>query len=104
MKRDVLSEKTAKIDITFIMLQKIILSYKRATIIIFEREPEPWSRVHPMTHHTAKLINQFDDALFKYLNVYTYASTSKQKFPFVSEAKEGYLSTPPLSYSCMNIS
>ena len=35
--------------------------------------------------------------------VYNYTRTSKQKFPFVSEAKKGYLSTPTTSYSCMNI-
>jgi hypothetical protein len=36
--------------------------------------------------------------------VYNFTSTSKQKIPFVSKAKEGYLSTPPLLYSYMNIS
>ena len=42
-------------------------------------------------------------ALFKYILVYKYSCTSKQKFPFMSEAKEGYLSTPMMSYSCMDI-
>ena len=40
---------------------------------------------------------------FKYIFVYHFTSTSIQKYPFVLEAKEGYLSNPPSSYSCMNI-
>ena len=43
-------------------------------------------------------------ALLKFKIVHIYTGTSKQKLPFVLEAKEGFLSTPPMSYSCMNIS
>ena len=62
------------------------------------------SRVHSMTPHTAETIDMLLRALLKYIIVYTAKSTPKQKFPFVLEAKEGYLSTPPTSCSCMHIS
>ena len=48
--------------------------------------------------HTAERIDMFANTIFNFMSVYIYTSTSKQKFPFVSEAKEGYLSTPPMLY------
>jgi hypothetical protein len=54
--------------------------------------------------HTPERIDMFDATPFKFINVNFYTSKSKQKFLFVLEAKEGYLSTPPMLYSCMNIS
>ena len=63
-----------------------------------------WSKVQSMCHYTTEPINIFDCALFKFITVYNYTRTSKQKFPFVSDAKEGYLATPTMSYSCMDIS
>jgi len=44
-----------------------------------------------------------DYTIFKFKYVYIYTSTSKQNVPFVSKAKEGYLSTPHMLYSCMYI-
>ena len=60
-----------------------------------------WSEVQSMCNYSTEPIDRLDCALFKYIIV---TRTSKQKFPFVLEAKEGYLSTPTMSYSCMDIS
>ena len=91
-------------DITYKRLQKLISSFKRATKLICKQGTEQWSRVHPMIGHRAELFEILASTSLKYIIVYNYTSTSKQKFLFVSEAKEGYLSTPPMLYSCMNIS
>ena len=64
----------------------------------------PLSRVCHMTWHTTEPINFCAMAIFTFIIVYSYTSISKQKFPFVSEAKEGYLSTPLMSCSCIHIS
>ena len=103
MKPAVLSNETAKMDITCKRLQKLVSSYEMAINIKQNKEIKLWSKVQSMSLYTTEPIDRFDCALFKYITVYNYTRTSKQKFPFVLEAKEGYLSTPTMSYSCMDI-
>ena len=57
-----------------------------------------------MVELSTEPINMSTKAFFTFINVYSYLSISKQKFSFMSEAKAGYLLTPQMSYSCMNIS
>jgi hypothetical protein len=90
-------------DITYIRLQKLISSYKTARSQRQTQEIELWTRVRHITYYTAKPFDVSIHTFFKYIIVYNYIRTSKQKFPFVSEAKEGYLSTQTMSYSCMDI-
>ena len=96
-KRDVSSDKTARLEIPYKWLQKLILLTKLHPNWYKNKKstqgPElPSCSILPLSLSTCIVVF--------FLNY----STSKQKFPFVSEAKEGYLSTPPMSYSCMNIS
>jgi hypothetical protein len=69
-----------------------------------KEETEPLSRVCLMITLTTEPVDVTRRLSFTFINVYSYSSISKQKFSFMSEAKEGYLSTPPMLYSCMNIS
>ncbi len=64
---------------------------------------ELWYEVHPTTWHITSLLACQPSLFLKYIICYNYTHTSKQKFPFVLEAKEGYLSIPTMSYSWMDI-
>ena len=69
-----------------------------------QKKDKPRCRVHPIICCTTETVDMLVIAIFEYITVYNHTRTSKQKFPFVSEAKEGYLSIPTMSYSCMDIS
>ena len=90
-------------DITYIRIQKLVSSYRTATNRRQKVGTRQWTRIQLVSRHTAEHIDVLVNAFFKYIFVYNNTRTSKQKFLFMLEAKEGYLSTPTMSYSCMHI-
>ena len=88
MKHDVSSDETAKMDITYKRLQKLTSSYKMAINIKQNKGIKLWSEVQSMCHYTTEPINRFDCALFKYITVYNYTRTSKQKFHSCQKQKK----------------
>ena len=84
-------------------LQNLISSYETATNWWQKVGDELWTRLWPLTRYTAKPIDVLVCAFFNIKFFKNYTRTSKQKFPFMLEAKKGYLSTPTMSYSCMHI-
>ena len=71
-------------------MQKLTSSYERVINLRQKTGTEQWSDVHFMYIYTAEPVDKSVYTLFKHTIVYNYTRTSKQKFPFVSEAKEGY--------------
>ena len=103
MKHYVSSDETAKMDITYKRLQKLISSYETAIHMRQKAVTDSGPQSNLCLTIPLSLSTCWLTLFFKYIIVYNYTRTSKQKFPFVSEAKEGYLSTA-MSYSCMDVS
>ena len=53
-----------------------------------KRGTRQWSGFQSMSHDTTEPVDRKVNGRFKFIIVFNYTRTSKQKFPFVSEAKE----------------
>jgi len=89
-------------DVTYKRLQNKILSFKMVTVINKKGTPnyDLESKPHPITLQSLSTCQL--TLFFKYIIICNFTRTSKQQFPFMLEAKGGYLSTPPMLYSCMD--